>query len=135
MRHGVPHEFIRLECNRQDKLLVKAGRVILIRESILTLEDPPKPADYKLSLAGIHGLISQLELALGDKYQRRIRDWSGCVLAVLLHGVSGHGFTRQHRTLGSLMLGVTDDMYSQWVLRLICTRLQCGDAKSFHSRR
>lgn len=118
VQHGVPYDFIRLECNGQRKLLVKAGRVILIQESILTLEDAPKPADYKRSLADVHGLISQLELALDDKHQRRVRDWSGCVLGVLLHGASGPRFTRQHRTLGSLMLGVTDSVYSQWVLRL-----------------
>src|SRR4029077_7965691 len=41
VKHAVPYEFIRLECNGQDKLLVKAGRVILMQESILALEDPP----------------------------------------------------------------------------------------------
>ncbi len=106
-----------MECSGQSKLLVKAGRVILIPESIVTLDDAPKvAADYELALASVHGLICQLELELNDEHQRRIRDWSGCVLRVLLHGASGPDFTRQHRMLGSLMLGVTDNAYSQWVL-------------------
>ena len=118
VQHGVPFEFVRLECDGQVKLLVKAGRVILLPESITALNEPPQASDYKVALASVHGLISQLELALNDEHQRRIRDWSGCVLGAILHGASGPEFTRQHRALGSLMLGVTDDVYSQWMLRL-----------------
>jgi hypothetical protein len=79
VQHGVPFEFMRLECNGQSKLLLKAGRVILIQEPIDTLQDEPKVADYKIQLASVHGLICQLELDLGDRVQR-IHDWSGCVL-------------------------------------------------------
>ncbi len=115
--HRVPYEFIRLECNGQQKLIVKAGRVLLIQEPILTLDDAPKATDYKVSLANIHGLMSQAELDLGDR-GRRIQDWSGCVLGVLLHGASGPHFTKEQRMLGGLMLGITDASYSQWVLRV-----------------
>lgn len=117
-QHRVPYDFVRLECNGQYKFIVKIGRVLLIQEPITALDDCPKPADYKVKLANIHGLIHQLELQLGDLHQHKIRDWSGCVLGVLLHGASGTDFTLEHRALGGLMLGVTDSAYSQWVLRL-----------------
>ena len=116
-QHGVPYDFLRLECNGQMKLLVKAGRVILIQEPILTLEDHPRAADYKVKLAGVHGLISQAELDLGAR-RRRVQDWSGCVLGVLLHGAVGKEFTQRDRMLGSLMFGITDAAYDQWVLRV-----------------
>jgi hypothetical protein len=115
--YRIPSEFIRLECNGQSKLLLKVGRVILIQESVLTLEDEPKAADYKIQLAELHGSVRQLELTLGDKINQ-VRDWSGCVLGVLLHGPAGPNFTERHKVLGSLMIGVTDAAYGQWVIRV-----------------
>jgi hypothetical protein len=117
IQHGIPHEFRRLDCNGQRKLLVKAGRVILIQESILTLGDQPSTSDYKMQLADMHGFVRQLELDLGDQ-PTRIRDWSGCVLGVLLHGAAGRKFDRGQKSLGSAMLAVPDSAYSQWILRL-----------------
>lgn len=119
---GIPFDFRRLECNGQSKILVKAGRVVLIQEPIVMLEDGPRASEYKIELAESHGLIRQLELDLGDQ-PHRIRDWSGCILAVLLHGASGRHFTRDHRTLGSLMLGVPDAGYNYWVMRLDLMRV------------
>jgi hypothetical protein len=116
-QHGVPCEFLRLECNGQRKLLVKAGRVIVFPECTLTLEDQPSTAHYKQELADIHGFVRQLELDLGDQ-PNRIRDWSGCILAVLLHGPAGRRFTGADRALGSIMLAVPDAAYSHWILRL-----------------
>jgi hypothetical protein len=120
--HRVPFDVMRLESNGQNKLLLKAGRVILIQESVLTLDDEPKVADYKLELAEVHGLVRQLSLELGDQ-SHRIRDWSGCVLGVLLHGPAGPKFTQRHKILGSLMIGVPDVAYSQWLIRLDLHRL------------
>ena len=116
-KHGVPFEFHRLACNGQSKLLVRAGRVIIIQEPILTLSDRPRATHYKRSLSDTQGSIRQLELDLGDR-PNRIPDWSGCVLAVLLHGDTGPRFERRHKTLGGLFLAVPDDAYGQWVLRL-----------------
>jgi hypothetical protein len=116
-QHGVPYEFRRLASNGQQKILVKAGRVILILEPILTLGDQPATADYKIQLADTHGFVRQLELELGDM-PNRIRDWSGCILGVLLHGPAGSKFDRQQKSLGAVMLAVPDAAYSQWVLRL-----------------
>ena len=78
-KHSIPYNFRRLDCNGQDKILVKAGRVIIIQESILTTVDHPRVADYKRELADVHALVRQLELELGDQ-PRRITDWSGCIL-------------------------------------------------------
>lgn len=116
-QNGIPFEFRRLDCNGQRKLLVKAGRVILVQEPILTLGDQPSTSDYKLQLADMHGFVRQLELDLGDQ-PNRIRDWSGCLLGVLLHGAAGRKFDREQKSLGSVMLAVPDSAYSQWVLRL-----------------
>ncbi len=115
--HGIPHEFRYLGCNGQHKLLVKVGRVILIQEPILTLEDDPRTSEYKRELADSHGLIRQLELELGDRPFKG-RDWSGCVLGVMLHGAAGPHFNAEHRALGALMLAVPDAAYRNWVLRL-----------------
>jgi len=115
--HGIPYDFRRLECNGQRKLVVKSGRIILIQEPILTLIDHPKASDYKVELANLHGLMCQTELDLGD-HRRRIQDWSGCVLGVLLHGAAGPNFTAEHRMLGGLMFGITDSSYNQWVARI-----------------
>jgi hypothetical protein len=106
-----------LDCNGQHKLLVKAGRVILIQEPILTLEAHPSAADYKMQLADMHGFVRQLELDLGDR-PHRILDWSGCVLGVLLHGPAGRKFDRSQKSLGTVMLAVPDAGYSRWILRL-----------------
>jgi hypothetical protein len=101
---------------------VKAGRVVLIQEPIVWLEDAPKTADYKVSLADAHGYIRQLELDLGDR-PYFVRDWSGCVLAVLLHGAVGHRFTRDNKNLGSFTLGVPDASYAIWTLRIDLQRI------------
>jgi hypothetical protein len=121
-KHGVPFDFRRLPCNGQSKILVKAGRVLLIQEPILTLDDSPRASEYKMDLADIHGLIRQTEFDLGDQ-PFSIRDWSGCLLGVLLHGAAGPHFTRSDKRLGSLMLAVPDASYSQWVMRLDLLRL------------
>src|SRR4051812_5275268 len=34
-KHGVPYNFRRLDCNGQSKILVKAGRLVLIQEPML----------------------------------------------------------------------------------------------------
>jgi len=116
-KHGVPYEFHKIECNGQRKILLKIGRVALIQEPILSLTEAPRASEYKRELAASHGLICQLELDLGDQ-PHRIRDWSGTVLAVLLHGASGPKFSQDDRALGGLMLGVPDSAYSHWVVRL-----------------
>lgn len=121
-KHGIPFNFRRLDCNGQSKILVKAGRIVLIQEPMLTLDECPRTSEYKRELANSHGLIRQLELDLGDQPQR-IRDWSGCILAVLLHGSSGPKFTRQHKALGGLMLGVPDAGYNFWTMRLDLLRI------------
>jgi hypothetical protein len=115
-KHGVPFQFQRLSCNGQYKLLVKAGRVILIQEPA-SFSGHPSAADYKKDLAGLHGFVRQLELELGDQ-PGRIYDWSGSVLAVLLHGSAGRKFARDDKALGSLMLGLPDAAYQQWIMRI-----------------
>lgn len=121
-KHGIPFNFRRLDCNGQDKILVKAGRVIIIQESIHTLADHPHVADYKRELADVYALVRQLELELGDQ-PRRITDWSGCILAALLHAPAGPHFTEAHRSLGALMLAVPDTAYRNWVHRLDLHRI------------
>ncbi|TRC87669.1 hypothetical protein FJV80_13130 [Mesorhizobium sp. WSM4310] len=116
-QHGVPFEWRRLDCNGQRKILVRAGRVILIQEPIVTITDHPQTADYKVALSDLNSYVRQLELDLGDQ-PGRILDWSGCVLAVVLHGAAGPRFSREHKCLGGLMLGVPDAAYRQWTMRL-----------------
>jgi hypothetical protein len=116
-KHGVPYDLRRLPCNGQTKLLLKIGRVVLIQEPIISVYDEPKASDYKRELAASGSIIQQLELDLGDQ-PNRVLDWSGSVLAVLLHGCAGPRFTREHKMLGGLMLAVPDAHYMQWVLRL-----------------
>ena len=116
-QYGVPYEFLRLSANGQRKLVVKAGRVVLIQEPIVWLEDAPRASDYKLALADAHGYMRQLELDLGDR-PHSIRDWSGCALAVLLHGAVGKRFTSEDKNLGNLSLGVPDASYRLWTLRI-----------------
>lgn len=116
-QHGIPYEWRKLGCNGQRKLLVKAGRVLLIQEPVLGLNTAPSAADYKAELADMHGFVRQLELDLGDQ-PARVRDWSGCVLGVVLHGPAGRKFDREHKALGTIMLAAPDAAYRQWVLRL-----------------
>lgn len=115
-QHAVPWGFRRLECNGQYKLLVKAGRVVLIQEPMLMLGDSPRTSDYKRRLAQSHGLICQLELDLGDQ-PGRVLDWSGEVFAVLLHGAAGPTFSERDRELGGLFLAVPNAAYDSWVVR------------------
>jgi hypothetical protein len=115
-QHGVPYEYRRLNCNGQNKLLVKLGRVILIQEPVRTFGDRPQVAEYKRELADLHGFVRQLELDLRDQ-PLRIRDWSGCILAVLLHGSAGPRFTREQKMLDNIMLAIPDADYQQWIHR------------------
>jgi hypothetical protein len=121
-RHRVPFNFRTLGCNGQQKLLVKIGRIVLIQEPMLELTDYPRATDYKRELADTHGVIRQLELNLGDQ-PGRILDWSGGVLAVMLHAPAGPRFTREHRALGGLLLAVPDASYSYWTMRLDLHRI------------
>jgi hypothetical protein len=116
-QHGIPYDYWSLDCNGQRKLLVKAGRVILLQEPILTPFDAPRSADYKIELAATHSVVRQLELDLGDIPNREL-DWSGCVLAVILHGARGQRFTREHKALGGLSVAVPDGTYEEWLVRV-----------------
>ncbi len=96
-KHGVPYDIRRLDCNGQNKLLVRmVGRLVLMQEPILSFRDDPRVSDYKIKLANLYGMMSQLELNLGDGYYRN-SDWAGCILSVLLHGAAGPRFTRDHK--------------------------------------
>lgn len=121
-RHSIPFGFRRLDCNGQQKLLIKAGRVLMIQEPILQLGDRPRTSDYKMQLASAHGLAQQLELDLGD-IPNRILDWSGKVLAVLLHGSCAAGWNESDRSLGGTFLAVPNYAYDSWVMRLDLQRL------------
>lgn len=114
---GVPFEFRRLPSNGQQKLLVKSGRVVLILEAVRSLSDHPCASGYKKELAELHSYVRQLELNLRDQ-PARIHDWGGEVLAVLLHGPAGDGFTHERKALGALTLAIPDSAYSQWTSRL-----------------
>ena len=87
---------------------------------MLTLTDVPRVADYKKQIAETHSLVQQLELDLGD---RPVQDWSGSVMAVLLHAPAGPRFERSHKALGGLLLGVPDASYTHWVIRFDFHRL------------
>lgn len=115
-RFGVPFDTKRLQCNGQRKLVVKAGRLILIQEPILTLGDAPRIADYKRQMARSVGAVAQLELPLGDRLERMI-DFSQGQLVVLLHGMSGTRFNEEQTSLGALMLAVPNAEYTNWVHR------------------
>ena len=121
-RHGVPYEFRRLECNGQRKILSRVGRLVLIQEPMLTLTDHPRASDYKVQLAESHGILRQIEFDLGD-ILGRILDWDDCILAVVLHGATGPWFTKDHKKLGGLMLGIPDASYNHWVRRFDLMRL------------
>ncbi|MCJ2125713.1 hypothetical protein [Methylobacterium sp. J-077] len=115
-RHGVPFERLRLECNGQIKLLVRMGRIILMQEPIDAFGDPPKIADYKLALAETSCAVRQLEFDFGDG-RCRSADWSGCILAVLLHKHAGSTYTSEGRRFGGLTLAIPDAAYSYWTRR------------------
>ncbi|MGO6812890.1 hypothetical protein ACCS61_36035 [Rhizobium ruizarguesonis] len=117
-KHDVPYDIKRLACNGQGKLLVKAGRVILMQEPMDSLYgDRPRVAAYKQEISRYAGVITQLELDLGDR-PRQLLDWSDGILAVLLHGSCGARFGERECELGALMLGVPDAAYENWVVRL-----------------
>jgi hypothetical protein len=114
--HGVPYDFRRLPCNGQNKIMVKVGRLVLIQEPMATRSDHPRLADYKRELSESYGILRQPEFDLGD-LPGRILDLSGCILGVVLHGAAGPWFTREHKALGGLILGIPDTAYEHWVHR------------------
>lgn len=117
-KHEVPYDIKRLACNGQGKLLVKAGRVILMQEPMVSLYgDKPKVAAYKQEISSYAGIITQLELDLGI-LPPQLLDWSDGILAVLLHGACGARFGERECELGSLMLAIPDARYENWVVRL-----------------
>lgn len=115
-KHGVPYDFRRLPCNGQRKLVMRAGRVTLIQESISKIGSPPSLSEYKVGLASTYGVLQQLELDLRDVPNRNL-EFGGDVMGVILHGAAGTRFTRDGRALGSLMLAVPDADYRNWVAR------------------
>lgn len=115
--HGVPYDFIRIASNGQRKIVVRAGRVLIIQEAISTLADDPRASQYKRELAEAHSAVRQLELDLGDR-PSILADWSGSTLAVLLHGTYGADFETGEIDFGYLMLGIPDAAYSHWIVRL-----------------
>lgn len=121
-KHGVPHDFRRLQCNGQQKLFAKVGRVVLIQEPMLETREQPRASEYKRQLIAATGLVQQYELDLGD-IRRQITDWSGSVVAVLLHAPAGPRFNSHDRSLGALMLGVPNESYTSWLMRLDLHRI------------
>ncbi|WP_186395736.1 hypothetical protein [Stappia sp. TSB10GB4] len=115
--HGVPYEFRTLSCNGQKKLLVKIGRIVVIQEPMLEVLEPPRTSNYKRQLVSATGFVQQIEMDFGDSY-RRIIDWSGSLVAVLLHAPAGPKFTLEDRSLGAFMLGVPNESYTGWLMRL-----------------
>ncbi|WP_085044106.1 hypothetical protein [Ensifer aridi] len=117
-KHNLPYDIRRLKCNGQSKVLVKIGRVILVQEAMATLYGhKPQAATYKEEISRYAGVITQLELDLGDRPQQLL-DWSDGVLAVLLHGACGSRFAERECELGALMLAVPDAAYENWIIRL-----------------
>lgn len=115
-RHKVPYERMRLHYNGQTKLLVRMGRIIMLQEAIDAFGDPLKSADYKVELASTSSTCRQLEFDFGDGRLRH-REWSGCILAVLLHKPAGTQFTKEHKQLGGVALGIPDAGYTHWTRR------------------
>ncbi|MCK7612329.1 hypothetical protein [Roseibium sediminicola] len=117
--NNIPYKYERLECNGQRKLIVKTRNGILIQEPILTLDQKPHPSEYKKSLAESRSIIRQLELDLNlpDRPYRTL-DWSGEILAVLLHAPRGPRFDEESKELGGLMLAVPNQDYSNWIVRI-----------------
>ena len=116
-QHGVPYDFRKLSCNGQYKLLVKMGRVVIIQEPMLTNDEHPRVSEYKREMVAATGFTQQLELDLGDM-KRNVRDWTGSVVAALLHAPAGPRFTIEDRSLGAFMLGVPNETYNSWLMRL-----------------
>ncbi|MFK3693309.1 hypothetical protein ACI2J4_23935 [Agrobacterium tumefaciens] len=117
-KHDIPYDIKRMACNGQGKLLVKAGQVILMQEPMDALYGGrPRAAAYKQEISQYAGIITQLELDLGDR-PHRLLDWSDGVLAVLLHGASGSRFGERECELGALMLAIPDAGYENWIVRL-----------------
>lgn len=98
------------------------GRIILIQETFSDSTGGPQTAEYKKRLADTHCLIRQLELDFGDQ-PKRILDWSGSVVAVLLHGADLLRLHLGTKPFGGLMLGVPNEKYDSWMLRLDLTKL------------
>ncbi len=120
--HGVPYEWKRLDYNGQSKLVVLCGRVLMIHEAVQLGVKGPYAADYKRSLAGTYNMTRQLELDLGD-IPGKVCDWSGDVLATLLHGFAGSLWTHEQRALGSLRVAVADGSYDSWLVNQDVTEL------------
>lgn len=118
----VPYDWRRLDCNGQEKLIIKCGRVLLIHEAIVIGRKGPIVADYKAQLAGTYNVTRQLELDLGD-LPGRIHDWSGDVVATILHGHVGDRFDAEHRGLGALRIAVADGSYDSWIIDVRLTEL------------
>jgi hypothetical protein len=117
-KHGVPYDIKRLKCNGQNKVLVKVGRIVMLQEPMVSLfGDKPKAAAYKTEISRYNGVVTQLELDLGDR-PLNLLDWSDGVLAVLLHGASGARFSERDCELGALMLAIPDAAYENWIMRL-----------------
>lgn len=121
-KHGVPYELRRLACNGQRKLLVKIGRVVIIQEPMLERDEEPRASDFKRELVAATGFVEQYELDFGG-HPQRIRDWTGSVVTVLLHAPAGPKFTLEHRSLGAIMLGLPNDRYDDWLMRLDLHRI------------
>ncbi|MBB3746989.1 hypothetical protein FHX10_006542 [Rhizobium sp. BK591] len=117
-KHDIPYDIKRLACNGQGKLLVKAGRVIVMQEPMDALYGGrPRAADYKQEISRHAGIITQLELDLGDR-PPQLLNWSDGLLAVLLHGACGSRFGERECELGALMLAIPDADYENWIVRL-----------------
>lgn len=117
-KHGVPYDIKRLKCNGQNKVLVKVGRIVILQEPMASLYgEKPRAAAYKQEISRYAGVITQLELDLGDR-PPQLLDWSDGTLAVLLHGTCGGHFSERDCELGALMLAVPDAAYENWVMRL-----------------
>lgn len=117
-KHSVPYDIKRLKCNGQNKVLVKIGRIVILQEPMAFLfGDKPKAAAYKTEISRYSGVVTQLELDLGDR-PSSLLDWSDGILAVLLHGASGARFGERDCELGALMLAIPDAAYENWILRI-----------------
>ena len=115
-RHKVPYEYFRLDCNGQRKLLVRMGRLIIIQEPAEFFGGAPKFANYKLQLASTRYSAQQLEFDFKDGFSRN-REWSDCVLGVLIHKPAGPNFSKSHKAFGGATLAIPDAGYTHWTRR------------------
>ena len=116
--YEVPYEFRHIPGNAQKKLLISAGRLLILQEPMnQRFGEAPRASDYKRALARTFAYVQQLELPLGD-VPRRITDWSGRTFGVLLHGSAGKHFSSGDMQLGALALAVPDGAYSRWETRV-----------------